>query len=121
MWRGPIHTMIDKAYEQADLFMPNDIQQDIAAGRKLVWVAVNDKHEIVAAMLTMLYAMRSGMVCKMLYCGGDGMSQWLKLRSKVEAYANDEGCVRVMIEGRPGWAHVLDDYKTTAVVLEKVI
>lgn len=121
MWRGPIHSMIDAAFEAADRYMPDDIQSEIASGKRLIWVAVDDSHHIVAAMMTTLYKMRSGLVCKMLECGGEGMNEWKQFRDRIEQYAKSEGCVRVMAEGRPGWARVLDDYKTTAVVLEKVI
>ncbi|WP_342712175.1 hypothetical protein AAFG13_12535 [Bradyrhizobium sp. B124] len=47
------------------------------------------------------------------------MKRWLPLLDGIEAYARDEGCVRVRIYGRKGWLRVLDRYREKHVILDK--
>jgi hypothetical protein len=72
-------------------------------------------------MVTQIFEMRSGKVCKMMECGGTRLNEWKHLRTEIEEYAKHQGCDRVLVTGRPGWAVALPDYRTTAVVLEKRI
>lgn len=119
MWLGPVHDMIDAGFAAFDVPMPTDILEQLRYGTRLLWVAVDDSATIVAAALTQLFPMRSGLVCKVLECGGDHMREWIGLRDQIEQYARDEGCARVLIEGRPGWARMLPDYAMIGVTLEK--
>lgn len=121
LWHGPVHDMLDAAFAAADLPMPEDLLQELETGTRLLWVVVTDEATIVAAMMTQLFEMRSGRVCKMMECGGSRLDEWKHMRAAIEQYAKREGCDRVMVIGRPGWAAILDDYRTTAVVLEKRI
>lgn len=121
IWPGPVHDMIDAGFAAFDVPMPADILEQMKYGTRLLWVAVDDDTTIIAAALTQLFPMRSGLVCKVLECGGDHMREWIGLRVEIEQYARDEGCARVLIEGRPGWARMLPDYAMIGVTLEKRI
>lgn len=121
IWRGDVHDMIDAGFAAADVPMPDDILQQLEIGTRLLWVAVTAEAKIVAAMLTQLFEMRSGRACKMMECGGSRLLEWVHLREEIEQYARREGCSRVMLIGRPGWARCLPDYQMTAVFLEKRI
>lgn len=121
IWAGPVRDLIDAGFASADLPMPADIEEQLAAGTRLLWVVVAKESKIVAAMLTQLFEMRSGRVCKMMECGGSRLHEWKSFRSEIERYAKAEGCVRVIVEGRPGWSRVLTDYRVMGVVLEKRI
>ncbi len=110
-----------RSYAESDQDLPADLLGEIASGAKQLWLAISDSHAIVGAIITALYALADGKVCRMHHCGGDHMESWLHLRAKIEEYAKAEGCVRVMLEGRPGWARKLDDYRVTAVIMEKRI
>lgn len=115
-----ISPMIDAGYAAADEFMPSDMVYRMATGRTLVWVAI-EGDDIRAAMTTELVPMRSGLVCWMCQCGGDGLKEWSAMHSKVEEYARAEGCVRVILRGRVGWQRALEGFTVRNVQLEKVL
>lgn len=121
IWPGIVHDLIDAGFAASDVPMPDDIVEQLKYGKRVLWLAVLDDGTIVAAMLTELFEMRSGKVCKLMECGGSHLDDWKHMRFEIEAYAKGEGCDRVMVIGRPGWAGVLKDYRTTGVVLEKRI
>lgn len=121
LWHGPVKDMIDAAYARSDLNMPDDILEQLENGTRLLWVVVTPEAKIIAAMMTQLFEMRSGRMCKMMECGGARLGEWKHMHVEIEEYAKREGCDRVMVEGRPGWAGVLPDYRATAVILEKRI
>lgn len=121
IWPGQVHDMIDAGFAASDVPMPADLLEQLKYGTRLLWLAVTFESVIVAAMLTQLFEMRSGKVCKMMECGGTRLDQWKDFRTQIEQYAKAEGCDRVIVEGRRGWSRVLNDYKVTAVVLEKRI
>lgn len=113
--------LIEKAYKDGDQDIPLTILHDLRAGKRLLWLAVDEEKTIIAAMLTQLFEMTSGKMLKMQECGGERMQEWKHLRKRVEDYARAEGCTRVLIEGRPGWERVMPDYQRVAVVLEKCL
>jgi hypothetical protein len=51
--------------------------------------------------------------------GGDLAELRDELRPMAEAWGRDQGCERVMIVGRPGWARALPGYAVQAVVCGK--
>jgi len=120
IWPG-VCDFIDAGFAASDVPMPDDILSQLRYGTRLLWVVATPECKIVAAMLTQLFDMRNGKICKMMECGGSHMSAWKDMRSQIEQYAREEGCDRVLVEGRPGWARVFPDYRTTAVMLEKRI
>jgi len=116
-----VRDMIDMGYAACDEIMPSDLVERIAIGRILLWAAIDEAGNIVAAMTTELVPMRSGLVCWMCQCGGDRMQDWKRFHVKVEEYAREERCVRVVLKGRPGWERVLEGYRVRNVTLEKVL
>ncbi|MGY4159038.1 hypothetical protein ACVINW_004880 [Bradyrhizobium sp. USDA 4461] len=97
-----------------------DIETDILTGRGLLWLAWDGK-AIAAAATTVLINSDIGKVCVITACGGTGMMRWLPLLEGIEAYAREEGCVRVRIYGRKGWLRVLDGYREKHVIMDKEI
>lgn len=110
---------IVSAYKDSDQDVPANILADLRSARRVLWLAVDETETIIAAMLTQLFPMASGKMCRMQECGGERMQEWKHLRRRIEDYARDEGCDRVMLEGRPGWQRMLPDYAQVGVVLEK--
>lgn len=121
LWPGPVHDMIDAAFAAADMPLPQDIAEQFKYGHRLLWLVVDTDARIVAAITTQLFEMRSGKICKITESGGSRLAECLPLKAQIEEYAKREGCDRVLIEGRPGWAGVFRDYRTTSIVLEKRI
>lgn len=121
LWHGPVRDMLDAAFSASDVPMPDDLLEQLETGTRLLWLVVTPEAAIVAAMMTQLFEMRSGRACQMMECGGGRLAEWKHMHIEIEEYAKREGCDRVMVTGRPGWAGVLPDYRTTAVILEKRI
>lgn len=121
LWPGKVHDLIDAAFASADMPMPADINEQFKYGSRLLWLVVDTEARIVSAITTQLFEMRTSKVCKVMESGGSRLTECLPLKEQIEQYAKAEGCDRVLIEGRPGWAGVLKDYRTTGVVLEKRI
>lgn len=114
--------MIDVGYAAGGDFMPEDLPDHVAAGKVLIWVALDDETGTVhAAMTTELIPMRVGLVCWMGQCGGDRMRDWSHFHTQIEEYARAEGCAKVVLRGRLGWEKVLEGFKIRTVTLEKVL
>lgn len=97
---------------------------DIMAKRKQLWVAGEEGAPITAVAVTKLQQYPSGLKeASILHIGGDdgSLKDLLDLRAELEAWAKVEGCTRVRIYGRLGWARRLPDYKLKIYVLSKDI
>jgi len=121
IWKGPVSDLIDAGFAASDVPMPDDLLEQLRYGTRLLWAVATPDGEIVAAMLTQIFEMRSGKACKMLECGGSRLEDWAKFCDHIEQYAKVEGCDRVLVVGRPGWSRVLHGFKVTSVTLEKRI
>ena len=95
-----------------------DFEAHILSGRSLVWIAWNGR-AIEAAAATVLTNSDLGKVCVITLCAGQAMPRWLRLIERIEAYARDEGCVRLRIFGRKGWLRVLEGFEARHVVMDK--
>lgn len=116
-----VRAMIDAAFDAVDEYEPADLFDKLCAGRLLLWLwAPNAKIE--AALITALVPRPSGLTCRLLACGGHGLTDWIDGgHEKIEAYARAEGCVKMEIEGRTGWARVRPEYRAIRIVLEKAL
>lgn len=121
IWHGKVRDLVDLGFAASDVPMPEDILEQLANGTRLLWAVVSTDGKIIATMLSQIFPMRSGKMCKMMECGGSRINEWKHMRAEIEQYAKREGCDRVIVEGRAGWAGVLTDYCTVGIVLEKRI
>lgn len=111
---------VARSYKHNFQRVPDELATELAQGTKLLWLACEGQR-VLGAIVTMLFDTIEGRALKMLECGGDEMAAWMHLHERIEQYAKNEGCSRVLIEGRRGWARQLPDYRMIAVVLEKRI
>ena len=117
IWPAVKH-LIRRAVLRTNLSHTADIERETLEGDGLLWLALDGGH-IKAAATTVLAATDTDTSCILTACGGDDMPAWLPLLGRIEAYARAEGCARLRIYGRKGWARVLSDYRNTHVILEK--
>lgn len=97
---------------------------DLMAKRKQLWVIIGDDKKILSAAVSMLQSFESGLVlATIILLGGEGgnLDEILGLRSQFEVWAKTEGCNRVDMYLRKGWARKLPDYRLVAYVMSKEI
>ena len=113
-----VEPLLRPAIENVGLSDFDEVAADILRGNALIWLAV-DAGKIRASASTVLQKIGQDKVCVLTACGGDGMTEWLPLLEKIEAFAKAEGCRAMRIFGRAGWERALDGYRKTAIVIEK--
>lgn len=73
-----------------------------------------------AVIATCVYENLSDQRCCMIeFVSGQGAASWTHLLSGIEEYAQSEGCVRVEMVARKGWARYLPDYRMSYILMEK--
>jgi hypothetical protein len=110
--------LIHRAVLRTNLSHTADITREVLEGDGLLWLAIA-RGRIKAAATTVLTVTDRDTSCVLTACGGTDMPAWLPLLAKIEAYARAEGCARLRIFGRKGWARVLTDYRIEHVILQK--
>jgi hypothetical protein len=91
---------------------------ELDKGLQLLWL-VWDGHEVLAAATTKLVSTPSAKLCIITSCGGKQLSRWKYFIADLEQYARNEGCDKLRITGRKGWARILPEYRTPWVCIEK--
>lgn len=85
----------------------------------ILWV-VAEGSDVKAILATELYFDVGGMKrCRIPFCTGEDAKTWVHLLSEIEAWARENGCSKLDMIARKGWAKHLQDYRMTHVVLEK--
>jgi hypothetical protein len=107
------------AMKRGDLAAFHPVEQNVLSGIAQLWLAVENRNDIIAAAITELHATEWRKVCVIVACGGKDMSRWIELIEEIEKFAKAEGCSRVRIVGRKGWERVLPAYRTRRIVLDK--
>lgn len=120
-WIWPlISQLLKQAITKTGLCAFADIERDVLAGDALVWIAW-DGSAIEAVASTCLQQTEAGKICIITACAGTNMAHWLPLIRGIETYAVQEGCRCVRIFGRKGWARVLDGYRQTHAIIDRML
>jgi hypothetical protein len=91
------------------------VESEIEQGRARLWTTEN------SAAVTQLHEYPAGRVLRLWLAGGD-LDELRGLHDSIaERYAREQGCVRIEIEGRPGWERVFQGYRKTRVILTKEV
>ncbi len=115
-----VRDMIKLSIETTNLSDFDAVERDVLQGRSLLWLAWDGLH-IMAAATTELVLAQERKTCVVVACAGRGMETWLPLLSRIEDYAQAEGCVSMRIIGRRGWSRVLDGYRERFAIMEKTL
>ena len=113
-----LRPLLKAACQRTKLNAFTDLEDDILAGRSLVWMAWNGR-AVEAAVATALVDTEAGRVCVITLCAGHDMRRWLPLLAGIEAYAKAEGCRRLRIFGRKGWLQLLDGFEARHSIMDK--
>jgi hypothetical protein len=109
--------MLQAACDRCGDWTSEAIRAGLADESLLLWITW-DGAKILAAAVTQLILVPRGLVCQIVACGGTDVN-WPERLAHFERFARDEGCVEMRVQGRPGWARVLPEYKTEWVSLAK--
>jgi hypothetical protein len=111
--RGYIAAAVDRCRNATE----QDIAEALSLQQALLWVRT-DGERLEAACVTQLIETPDGLACDVMACGGR-CEDWQAAFAPIEAYANDEGCTTVRIEGREGWKRLFPDYRLSSITLTK--
>src|SRR5882762_99144 len=117
IWPHVAH-LIRRAMERGGMGGFAEVERSAGEGRALLWLAW-DGAQILAAAVTELDLINGVKLCTIVACGGHGFERFGGLIGGLERFARAEGCARVRICGRRGWARWLPDYSVKRVILEK--
>ena len=81
----------------------------------LLWLVQDDDGEALAVIGTQRLVKPSGaIVLSVTLAAGREARKWIgAVRTRLEEHARQNGCHRIEIEQRPGWARYLPDYAVT--------
>lgn len=105
---------IEAAVNKIGVTSFRSVENEVFAGRNLLWLAYDGK-TVHAAAVTEL----GDGFCTIVACGGKNLKLFLPCMESLEAFARDEKCKGVRVIGRQGWVRVLKNYKTKAIFLER--
>jgi hypothetical protein len=94
-------------------------------GEMQLWVvwdddAESDDEKCLAAVVTQIGFELSGQkICTIYATSGRRADDWVHLIDKIEDWAAKQGCERLHILGRKGWAAKLPDYRLRRILLSK--
>jgi len=113
---GWISSFVERSRGRCTL---ESVAKRFASNEWRLWVISHGK-TLDGCVITRVYEADSGMrLCEILACIGSDASQWVHLRSEVEAWAAQNGCHRVQMWARKGWGKHVPEYQQTHVLLEK--
>ena len=105
---------IERALKRGRDPMPIDQVTDmLEEGSAQAWFAEN------STVITEIYERGDKRICKIWLAGGN-LEEVMALKSeKIEPWAIQLGCDRMLIAGRDGWHKLLPDYDRAGVILIK--
>lgn len=124
MW-AIVEPCLLRSYRSTDQTIPVKLRDDLRGGHRQLWLVTQGDVTILAAGITSITAMRSGLALKIEQLGSSGSRRisaehWVHLfRNTMEAYARDCGCKKIRGEGRLGWKRLFPDYRVSGIMMEK--
>lgn len=112
-----VRPFIISAVERGGNVTEQQLVEALSLRKALLWVRT-DGRQLSGAGVTQLITTPLGLTCDVMAYGG-GCSHWPSAFAPIEAYAKDEGCAAVRIEGRKGWKRIFPDYDLTSITLTK--
>jgi hypothetical protein len=118
---------IRKACDYEAEWSVEEIAAGIHEGRFQLWVAwqcadnaVGRPAAVIGAGVTRISLNKRGeRIGHDVIFASEDMGRVLPLLDRLEEFFREQGCVRMRISGRKGWARKLPDYRLAAVVLER--
>ncbi len=102
-------------------YEPEDIFFAIANGQADLWVAIDDKNEIIGITVTRFWQYPRKKCLDMVFIAGDEGFSWKDpMLEMLQRWASDNGCEAIESSGRPGFSRAFrdDGYKLLWQVYE---
>lgn len=116
VWPHVVHWLSNAVGKCGD-WTVQSIRQALDKEQALLWILWDG--QLRAACVSQLIEIPKGKICQIVACGGDQVIPWDIAFAPIEAYAKEQSCVSMRIEGRPGWKRVFSDYALEWVCLHK--
>ena len=114
-WKRLRHHILAALEHAGDTHTEHDILDLLRNDQAQFWPAEN------SAMVTEIVGYPNGSHCRIWLAGGEYDELRELERDKLIPWARQQGCRRIELVGRKGWARRLKDYDEVAVVLAKEI
>ena len=114
-WKRLRHHILAALEHAGDTHTEHDILDLLRNDQAQFWPADN------SAMVTEIVGYPNGSHCRIWLAGGEYDELRELERDKLIPWARQQGCRRIELVGRKGWARRLKDYDEVAVVLAKEI
>lgn len=92
----------------------DDVYDEVAAGRAQFWPFAN------SAVVTVVNVSPRARTLRIWLAGGE-LGELLAALARADEYARYRLCDRIEIDGRKGWARVMEGYQESRVVLTKEV
>lgn len=108
-WAKIENTLLENHKLVEDVFTPDQLLAQIAAGGVQVWLATKEGEPIVI-LLSQFYTTLVTRVFQIFFAVGIDMVENIELISGLEKFAAEGGATRFEIQGREGFGRVLKPY-----------
>ena len=116
-----LEPMIRETVSRSGLYGPEHVREWLVnpLGSIKLWLAGTKERGPEAIAVVEVLQHPNDRVMQVHGCAGKETDRWIHHLKTLEASAKEQGCGRVRIEGRKGWARKLPDYKIVGIILEK--
>lgn len=98
------------------LYAPEDIKKSLKERSMQLWVYA--PKDLQALCVTEIITYPRMKICK-VGAAGNKRDDWHGFMSVIEAWAREQGCDKMHIHARKGWAKVLTSFRIPAFIFEK--
>lgn len=118
-----VEPFLAEAMEYSNFETAGDLRTALDAGTAALWI-IHTGPKVDAAIVTQQKIDKHGKFHTIWALGGRDLEDWIHFHSEFTAFAEREGCNRMIHELRPGFARVMMKkfgYRMTHCTIEKVV
>lgn len=109
--------LLEPAAALSGLYTRESVLAALVAGDFQLWVAETDV--MVMAAITEIAQYPALKQCAVVMAGGTQLDRCLPFLDTIEAWARENGCERMVVDGRRGWTRKLKGYVERKVTVVK--
>ena len=114
-----IEPFIKKVLQKIDLcYTVEDIKSALCKRKMQLWTSHAGK-QIYGICITQILIHPQYKFLEIVLLSGEGLKNYFHHFDTIESWAKEQGCQKIKLVGRKGWAKKLPDYKQKLIKLEK--